>query len=315
MKKLLTTFILAFAAVTISSAAELDLRKDIITIVVPLGTGTTNSLSLKLSQLLKEKGITVLVVNKPGANKIIGTNFVANADPDGRTLLINSASDMALLSKIMPEVAKFNRNSFVPVFALATGAPVLAVRSNFPANNLKEFLDVIKKDPTQRQISTVNANTILIASAVYSLAGTSPDIISYNSEDKALLEVASGDLQAGILSANGRLQGLVANGKIKVIAALSEKRNSKFPAAESISESFPNTKFQYWYGLYAPAGTPETTVKELHRVFDEVWSNPKVSAELEQMDLKNADMTLSAINAYLDSVYKMYDGLFSKYLK
>jgi tripartite-type tricarboxylate transporter receptor subunit TctC len=314
MKKLISILIIAFAAVAVS-AADLDIKKDIITIVVPQGPGPANTLCLKLGQLLKEKGITVLVVNKPGASKVIGTNFVASADPDGRTLLITSAADMALLPLVMPEVAKFNRNSFVPVFSLVSGVPALAVRSNFPANNFKEFLDVIKRDPLQRQISMYSSNTKLMASAVYSLAGTSPEIIAYNGEDKALLEVASGDLQAGIFTANDQLRAMTAAGKIKVIAVLSEKRSARFPAAESISESFPNVKFQYWWGLYAPAGTPDSSAKELHRAFTDVWSDPKVIAELDQMNFQPAEMTLPVLNTYLDNLYKNLDFLAAKYLK
>jgi tripartite-type tricarboxylate transporter receptor subunit TctC len=314
MKKLFTIFIFAFAAITIS-AAELDLRKDIVTIVVPQGPGPSTVLCLKLGQLLREKGITVLVVNKPGASKVIGTNFVASADPDGRTLLITSAADMALLPQVMPEVAKFNRNSFVPVFSLVAGVPALAVRNNFPANNLREFLDVIKRNPQQRQISMYSSNTKLMASAVYSLVETSPEIIAYNSEEKALSEVASGDLQAGIFTANDQLRAMAATGKIKVIAALSEKRSARFPAVESISESFPGTKFQYWWGLYAPAGTPETTIRELHRAFTDVWSDPKVMAELEQMNFQLAVMTLPTLNVYLDQTYKTLDLLSARYMK
>jgi tripartite-type tricarboxylate transporter receptor subunit TctC len=315
MKKLLTTLILAFISIAVSAAGEFNLDKDIVTIVVPHGPGPGNTLCLKLSALLKEKGITVLVVNKPGANKIIGTNFVASSPPDGRTLLMTSVTDMALLPQVMPEVAKFDRNSFVPVFSLAFGTPALAVRSNFPANNLKEFLDVIKKDPLQRQISMYSSNTKLMASAVYSLVGTSPDIISYNSEDKALMDVLGGSLQAGIFTGNEHLRAMAATGKIKVIAVLTEKRSPRFPNTESVSESFPGTKFQYWWGLYAPAGTPDSTIKELHRAFTDVWSDPKVIADLDLMNMHSAEMTLPALNAYLDNTHKTLDVLSSKYLK
>ena len=160
-----------------------------------------------------------------------------------------------------------------------------------------------------------SSNTKLMASAVYSLAGTSPEIIAYNGEDKALLEVASGDLQAGIFTANDQLRALAVAGKIKVIAVLSEKRSARFPAAESISESFPNAKFQYWWGLYAPAGTPDSSIKELHRVLTDVWSDPKVIADLDQMNFQPAEMTLPMLNTYLDNMYKNLDLLSSKYLK
>jgi len=315
MKKLLTTLILGFTAITASATEKFNLDKDPVTIVVPHGPGPGNTMCLKLSALLKQKGITVLVVNKPGANKIIGTNFVASSPPDGRTLLLTSVTDMALLPQVMPEVAKFDRNSFVPVFSLAFGTPALAVRSDFPANNLKEFLDVIKKDPLQRQISMYSSNTKLMASAVYSLVGTSPDIISYNSEDKALMDVLGGSLQAGIFTGNEQLRATAATGKIKVIAVLTEKRSPRFPNTESVSELFPNVKFQQWWGLYAPAGTPDATIKELHRAFTDVWSDPKVIADLDLMNMHSAEMTLPALNAYLDNRHKTLDALSSKYLK
>ena len=315
MKKLLSVLILATMAFSVLATEQFNIRKDIITIVVPQGPGPANTLCLKLGQLMKEKGVTVLVVNKPGANKTIGTNFVANSEPDGRTLLVTSAADMALLPQVMPEVAKFNRTSFVPVMSLAGATPVIAVRSNFPANNFKEFLDVIKKDTLQRQISMYSSNTKLIASAVYSLVGASPEIISYNSEDQALTDVASGNLQAGIFTANERLRAMAATGKIKVLVSLTDKRDIRFQNIESISETYPNTKFQYWWGLYAPADTPKSTIQELHQAFSEVWTDPRVVAEIDMLNLHKAEMTLPMLNTYLDSTYKNLDLLASKYLK
>jgi tripartite-type tricarboxylate transporter receptor subunit TctC len=316
MKKLFMTFILAITAITASAAEEFNLRKDTITIIVPSSPGgVTSILSMKLSQLLKEKGVTVLVVNKPGANKVIGSNFVANSAADGRTLLVGAAADIVLLPQQYPNVVKFNKTSFVPVFSLVTGSPVIAVRSNFPANNLREFLDVIRKDPLQRQMSDYSILNKLIASSVYSLSGISPEFIPYSGEDKALMDVASGILQAGIFTYNDRLRTMVSSGKVKMISMVSEKRNTKSPMVETISETFPNVKFQYWWGLYAPVGTPDATVKELNQAFAEVWADPVVISELETMDYRAGEMALPALNAYLDNTYKTLDMLSSRYLK
>jgi len=314
MKKLLITFILTFAAITVSAAEEFNLRKDTITIIVPAPPGNARTvLSLRLSQLLKEKGITINVINRPGANRIIGTNQVANSTPDGRTLLIGAAADLALLPQQYPDMVKFNRNSFVPVISIATATPVIAVRRNFPADNLKEFLEVIKKDPLQRQISDYSVFTKLIASSVYSLAGVSPEFISYAGEDQAMIGVASGDLQSAIGTLDDKLLSL--NEKIKLIAVTSDKRSSKFPNVETVSEAFPNMVFQYWWGLYAPAGTPDATIKELNKAFAEVWSDPKIVAELKQLNYQAGETSLPALNVYLGNTYKTLDLLSTRYLK
>lgn len=316
MKKLFTVFILALASIAALAADEFNPRKDVITIVVPSAPGgVTSILSMKLGQLMKEKGVTVLVVNKPGANKTIGSNFVANSTPDGRTLLVAAAADMTLLPRQYPDVAKFNKNSFVPVFSLATGSPVIAVRNNFPANNLKEFLDVIRKDPLQRQIGSYSVLSELMSSSVYSLADTSAEFIPYNSADSALMDVASGNLQSVIVEVSDRVRTLVAAKKIKLISMVSEKRNTKFPILETVSESFPNVKFQYWWGLYAPAGTPQSTIQTLHQAFTEVWSDPAVISEIENMNYHAVEMSLPALNAYLDNTYKSLDLLSSRYMK
>lgn len=316
MKKLFTALIFAATAITVVAGEEFNLRKDTITIIVPAPPGNARTvLSLRLSQLMKEKGITINVINKPGANRIIGTNLVANSAPDGRTLLIGAAADIALLPQQYPDVVKFNRNSFVPVISIATATPVIAVRRNFPADNLKEFLEVIKKDPLQRQISDYSVFTKLIASSVYSLAGVSPEFISYAGEDQAMTGVASGDLQSAIATLDDKLLPSTSNERIKLIAVTSEKRNIKFPNVETVSETFPSIKFQYWWGLYAPSGTPDTTVKELNKAFTEVWADPKVAAELKQLNYQAGETSLIALNTYLDNTYKMLDLLSSRYLK
>jgi tripartite-type tricarboxylate transporter receptor subunit TctC len=317
MKKLLATFILAVTAITVSAAEEFNLRKDVITIVVPSSPGgVTSILSMKLSQLMKEKGVTILVVNKPGSNKTIGTNFVAaHSAADGRTLLVAAAADITLLPQQYPDVVKFNKNSFVPVFSMATGSPAIAVRSNFPANNLKEFLDVIRKDPLQRQVGSYSVLSELISSSVYSLAGTNPEFIPYPGEEKALIDLVSGNLQAGIFIYNEQLRSFVSSKKIKMISMVSEKRNTKSPTIETVSETFPNVKFQYWWGLYAPAGTPQSTIQALNQAFAEAWSDPVTIAELEAMNYRPGEMSLPLLNVYLDNTYKTLELMSSRYLK
>lgn len=312
MKKLLTSLIFAFTAITLSAAEEFNLRKDPITLIVPAPPGAGRTvLGLRLSQLMKEKGITLQVVNRPGANRIIGTNLAASSVPDGRTLLFGGVADLALLPKLNPDVVKFTRSSFVPVISMVRAEPVLIVRKDFPANNFKEFLEVIKRDPLQRQIADFSTHSSLIASSLYSLAGVSPEFISYAGENQAATDVASGNLQSAIIT----LEDRYLTDRVKVIAITSDKRSSKFPNLETVSETFPNIVFQYWWGLYAPAGTPDATIKELNKAFAEVWTDPKIVAELKQLNYQPGETALPALNAYLDKEYKTLDLMFNRYLK
>lgn len=312
MKKLLTTLILAFTAITASAAEEFNLRKDPITLIVPAPPGAGRTvLGLRLSQLMKDKGITLQVVNRPGANRLVGTNLAASSVPDGQTLLFGGVADLALLPKQYPDAAKFNRSSFVPVISMARAEPVLIVRKDFPANNFKEFLEVIKKDPLQRQIANFSMHSSLIASSLYSLAGVSPEFISYAGENQAAMDVAGGSLQSAVVT----LEDRYLTERVKVIAITSDKRSPKFPNVETVSETFPNVVFQYWWGLYAPAGTPDATVKELNKAFAEVWADPKIVAELKHLNYQPGETSLPALNAYLDKESKTLDLMFNRYLK
>ena len=312
MKKLLTTLILAFTVITVSAAEEFNLRKDPITLIVPAPPGAGRTvLGLRLGQLMKEKGITLQVVNKPGANRIVGTNLAASSVPDGRTLLFGGVADIALLPKQHPDVVKFTRSSFVPVISMVRAEPVLIVRKDFPANNFKEFLEVIKRDPLQRQIADFSMHSSLIASSLYSLAGVSPEFISYAGENQAAVDVASGNLQSAVVT----LEDRYLTERVKVIAITADKRSPKFLNVETVSETFPNVVFQYWWGLYAPAGTPDATIKELNKAFAEVWTDPKIVAELKQLNYQPGETSLPALNAYLDKEYKTLDQMASRYLK
>ena len=312
MKKLLTIFILAFTAITVSAAEEFNLRKDTITLIVPAPPGAGRTvLGLRLSQLMKDKGITLQVVNRPGANRIVGTNLAASSVPDGRTLLFGGVADLALLPKQHPDVVKFTRSSFVPVISMSRAEPVLIVRKDFPANNFKEFLEVIKRNPLQRQIADFSMHSSLIASSLYSLAGVSPEFISYAGENQAATDVASGNLQSAVVT----LEDRYLTDRVKVIATTSDKRSPKFPNVETVSETFPNMVFQYWWGLYAPAGTPDATIKELNKAFAEVWADPKIVAELKQLNYQPGETSLPALNTYLDKEYKTLDQMFNRYLK
>jgi tripartite-type tricarboxylate transporter receptor subunit TctC len=96
---------------------------------------------------------------------------------------------------------------------------------------------------------------------------------------------------------------------------VSEKRNTKSPTIETVGETFSNVKFQYWWGLYAPAGTPQSTIQVLNQAFSEVWSDPLVISEIENMNYQLGEMPLPNLNVYLDNTYKTLDLLSSRYLK
>jgi tripartite-type tricarboxylate transporter receptor subunit TctC len=174
---------------------------------------------------------------------------------------------------------------------------------------------VIKRDPLQRQTADYSVHVRLMASAIYSLAGASPELISYAGEDQALMGVASGDLQSAIVVLEDKFLPSKLSEKVKLIAITSDKRSSKFPAVETVSETFTNVVFQFWWGLYAPAGTPDATIKELNKAFAEVWTDPKLVAELRQLNFQPGETSLPALNAYLDNTYKTLDLLSSRYIK
>jgi tripartite-type tricarboxylate transporter receptor subunit TctC len=255
-----------------------------VTVVVPFPAGgSVDGVARILVQKLNETvGQQFIVENRAGgASGNVGANAVAKAAPDGYTLLV-SASVHVISPFLYKSVPYDVVRDFTPVTLLAEGPLIVSTTPSVPANNLKDFFALVRKDP---QKYTFGATTIGSAShlAIELLkldAGLDTLVVSYKGTAPALTDLMSGQIQ---LLADPMLSSLplAQGGKIKALGITSLKRAAAAPEIPTVAESgMKDFAFVSWYGLWGPKNLPADISTKLQTNIAKVLALPDVKARL-----------------------------------
>jgi tripartite-type tricarboxylate transporter receptor subunit TctC len=277
------TLALALGA-TITSVSAENYPSRTVTVVVPFPAGgSVDGVARILVQKLNETvGQHFIVENRAGgASGNVGANAVAKAAPDGYTLLV-SASVHVINPFLYKSVPYDVVRDFTPVTLLAEGPLIVSTTPSVPANNLKDFFALVRKDP---QKYTFGATTIGSAShlAIELLkldAGLDTLVVSYKGTAPALTDLMSGQIQ---LLADPMLSSLplAQGGKIKALGITSLKRAAAAPEIPTVAESgMKGFAFVSWYGLWGPKNLPADISTKLQTDIAKVLALPDVKARL-----------------------------------
>jgi len=264
-------------------AAEVDYPKRQIKIIVPFppGAGPDQVARLVGHHLQEAFGQTVLIENRAGALGSIAAQEVARSAPDGYTLIMGTntthAGNVAMLKHPGYDPVK----DFVPVIRTTTTAMVMLVKPDFPAKNPAEFLAYARahKDLTAGYGS--GASQISIAQLM-SRGGVSVVAASYRGVPQAVTDVIAGviDLSFADFSiAIPQMQG----GTLRGIGITSPTRNELTPDLPPLAEAMPGFEATIWYGLFAPAGTPEPIVDKIYAESEKFLTQPATRQRLAEV--------------------------------
>jgi tripartite-type tricarboxylate transporter receptor subunit TctC len=258
-----------------------------VTVVVPFPAGgSVDGVARIVVQKLNETvGQHFIVENRAGgASGIVGANAVAKAAPDGYSLLISASVHVInpLLYKSVPyDVVR----DFTPVTLLAEGPLIVSTTPSVPANNLKDFFALVRKDP---QKYTFGATTIgsaghLALELLKRDAGLDTLVIAYKGTAPALTDLMSGQIQ---LLADPMLSSLplAQGGKIKALGLTSLKRAAAAPDIPTVEESgMKGFAFVSWYGLWGPKNLPVDVSNTLQAHIAKVLALPDVKQRLNAL--------------------------------
>jgi tripartite-type tricarboxylate transporter receptor subunit TctC len=262
---------------TLPAAAD-DFPQRPIKIIVPFppGAGPDNVARLVAQHLQDAFGQTVVVENRAGALGSIGAQEVARSAPEGYTLLMGTnttqASNVATFKKLPYDPVK----DFAPVIRTTTTAMVLLVNPASAAKDLPQFLDYAKAHPNLTAGYGSGASQISVAQ-LQSRGGLSLIAASYRGVPQAMTDVMAGviDVTFGDFSvAIPQIQG----GTLRGLGVTSATRNEFLPNLPALSEALPGFEATIWYGLFAPAGTPEPIVNKIYAECTKFLSMPKTRA-------------------------------------
>jgi tripartite-type tricarboxylate transporter receptor subunit TctC len=283
----MSAFALGLAALVPAPAPAQGYPARTVTVVVPFPAGgSVDGVARILVQKLNETvGQHFIVENRAGgASGTVGANAVAKAAPDGYTLMV-SASVHVINPFLYKSVPYDVVNDFTPVSLLADGPLIVSTTPGVPADNLKDFFALVRKDPQKYTFGTTSIGSAshLAIELLKSDAGLDTLVVAYKGTAPALTDLMSGQIQ---LLADPMLSSLplVQGGKIKALGLTSLKRAAAAPEIPTVEESgVKGFQFVSWYGLWGPKNLPADISNKLQVDIAKVLALPDVKQRLNTL--------------------------------
>jgi tripartite-type tricarboxylate transporter receptor subunit TctC len=291
MKKILffvTLLVASLLPVRFASAqTEPYPNKPIRLIVAFAPGGSVDVVARLIAPKLSEKlGQQVVVENRAGASGIIGTEVVANAKPDGYTLILHTIPFVAN-QYLYPKMPFSPLNDFTPISLVSSSSATVVVNPSLPVRSVRELLQLAKSKPGELNYSAAGAGTNPhIAGELFNMLGNVDIVaIQYKGGGPAMTAVLAGEV--GITFPNmAEAVPLIKSGGVRALAVTGPKRSAVFPDLPTVAEAgIPGYEFTTWHGLLAPKDTPPAMVSLLNEKLKEAMRSPDLVQRFDQMGL------------------------------
>ncbi|MCA6124168.1 tripartite tricarboxylate transporter substrate binding protein BugD [Bradyrhizobium sp. WSM 1704] len=258
----------ATAALLLATAAQAqDFPKRPITMIVPFAAGGTSDVIARAvaDQMGIALGQSIIIENVAGAGGSTALTRAARAEPDGYTIAIGNAGTNAATYTIYPKLA-FTPDSFAPIAVVAKTFGIVALRKDFPAKDLKEFIDYAKRNPGKVNLghAGVGSSNYLICKSFVHAAGVDVTLVGYRGAAPALTDAIGGQID-GVCDAAASVSQAIDDKLVKAVVVGSTVRLASLPELPTSAEAgLPEFEAQGWNGLFAPKGTPAEIIAKLN---------------------------------------------------
>lgn len=239
--------------------------------------GPVDALARPLADgLNKLWGVPVLVENKPGANAIIGTDFVAKSPGDGHTMILANdpslSSNQYLYSKLPYDPVK----DLAPVTGVATTTLILVTRADLPASSVADLVKLSKEKPGQLTYGSIGPGSVthLDAEAFATAAGIKLTHVPYKGTGEVLPALAGGQVDMA-WTAIGTAVPLIKSGKLKALGVASPKRSALLPDVPTFAEAGIPFEARSWFAIAVPASTPRPVIDRIAADVRKVVDTPE----------------------------------------
>ncbi len=240
----------------------------------------------------KAMGQSVVVENKPGNGSSIAADFVATAPPDGYTLLIASPSSISVNPALNPKLL-YKPEDLLPVTKMTTSPLVLAVNAEMGVQSVTELIAAAKKDPGKLNYATSgNGSAPHLGAALFGLlTGVEMTHIPYRGGSHAVQSVMAGETQL-TFGTSPTVLPMASGGKLRVLAVSTRERSPLAPDLPGMKEAgVPDYNIEFWYGMFAPAGTPPAVVS---KIYDATVAAMREASVKEALARQGTDISVSA---------------------
>ena len=240
---------------------------------------TARLIAAKLGEIL---GQSVVVENKPGANGIIATEFVAKSAPDGYTMLMANLGPNALNPVVYKKLPYDAIKDFAGVTLTTIVPQVVVVNPDLPVKTIPELIAYTKANPGKVSFGSAGqgASNHLSGELLNALGGIKMQHVPYKGDAPSIVDLIGGQIQLALPTTVAGLPH-VRSGKLRAIGVTGKKRLDSLPDVATVAETLPGYEAVSWGGVMVPAGTPKEIVARLNTEINKILKMPDVAAKLE----------------------------------
>ncbi len=289
-------------ALTTAAAAQ-DYPTKPLRLIIPFPPGGSNDVVGRIvaTQLGERLGKQVVVDNRGGAGGVLGTEVAANAPPDGYTLLV-----ISLAHTVNPGLYKLRYDpikSFLPVAMIGSGANVLSVHPSVPVSSVQELIALAKQKPGELNYASAGPGSFQhMGSELFKLMANVDIVhVPFKGGGPAMIDVVGGHSHV-LFSSLVQTMPHIRSGKLRALGTGGVKRSAILPDVPTIAEAgVPGYEMANWWGIVAPAGTPQAVVDRLSKELAVVLSAPETQKQFSTEGAEVVQKTPAEFGQFIET--------------
>ncbi|MCM5570466.1 tripartite tricarboxylate transporter substrate binding protein [Burkholderiaceae bacterium FT117] len=281
-----------------------------VSMVVPFTAGgSTDTVARLIAERLAPKlGQPVIVENRAGVGGALGSDYVAKSPADGYTLLVGTASTMAIAPHVYTKLPYQPVRDLSPITLLGTADIMIVVRSSLPIKTVPELLDYAKANPGKLTFASGGNGSIshLLGEYFKSMAKVDLNHVPYRGDAQMVVDLIGGQVDMAFGTAVAFLPH-VKTGKVTALAVTNPKRSTTQTQLPTVGESgVPGYEAVQWFGIAAPAGTPKPVMERLNREIVSILAMPDVRKRFGEMGFDVVGNTPEEFKTFLEAENKKW---------
>jgi len=301
----------ALFATTATVAAQTFPERPIRMVVgFPPGGGVDLAARIVAEGMSKALGQTIVVENRSGAAGGIGAAAVAQAAPDGYTILMGNTGSLTINKFLYSDQTVDTMRDFEPVALVSTAPLAIVAHPSVPAKNLSELVEMARKEPGKYTFGTGGAGSISHLAMELLKMQTKTDLlhVPYRGGSPAVQDLMAGQLDV-VVEGVPLTAPLILDGRIRGLAVTSPERSDVLPDVPAAKESgFPDFVVTAWYGIVAPKGTPKEVIEALNRAANTALQDPALQERFAQQGSSVAGGSPAEFGDHLRGELSRWEG-------